>query len=65
MFYVAKMYKSTNLLIVESFENPEDAASFAEILTRTGKGEHCVLQLLQKECKVKVSFNEKGPVIEQ
>lgn len=65
MYYVAKIYKSTTPLIVESFENPEDAVSFAEILTRTGKGEHRVLQPLQKECKVKVSFNKKGPVIEQ
>lgn len=46
MYYVAKLYKSTSPLIVESFDNIEDAMDYATILTRSGKGNYTVLRPL-------------------
>lgn len=49
MYYVAKLYKSSTPLIVEQFENLEDAADYAAIMNRSGKGNYTVLRPLTPE----------------
>ena len=49
MYYVAKFYKNLNPSIVEQFENLEDAADYAAIMNRSGKGNYSVLRPLTKE----------------
>lgn len=49
MYYVAKLYKSTNPLIVEQFENLEDALDYTTIMNRSGKGDYTVLRPLTPE----------------
>lgn len=46
MYYVAKLYKSTTPLIIECFNNIEDAMNYATIMHRSGKGDYTVLRPL-------------------
>ena len=49
MYYVAKLFKSISPSIVEQFENIEDAADYAAIMNRSGKGNYIVLRPLTPE----------------
>ena len=49
MYYVAKLYKVSTSLIVEQFENIEDAEDYAAIMNRSGKGNYIVLRPLTPE----------------
>lgn len=42
-YYVAKVYKTMNPTIVESFESLELATQYAEIMNNAGKGDYIVL----------------------
>lgn len=53
MYYVVKLYKSSTALIVEQFENLEDAADYATIMKRSGKGNYDVLRPLTREERMK------------
>ena len=49
MYYVTKVDKHSTSLIVEQFENLEDAADYASIMNRSGKGNYIVLRPLTPE----------------
>lgn len=49
MYYVAKFFKHSTPLIVEQFESLEDAADYAAIMNRSGKGNYGVLRPLTME----------------
>lgn len=53
MYYVAKLYKSSTPLIVEQFENLEDAVDYTTIMKRSGKGNYDVLRPLTREERMK------------
>lgn len=42
-YYVAKVYKTMNPLIVESFKSLELATQYVEIMNDAGKGNYIVL----------------------
>lgn len=59
MYYVAKLYKFTKPLIVEQFENLEDAVDYTTIMKRSGKGNYVVLRpLTREECVKKTEKND-------
>lgn len=43
MYYVVKFFSCVKPLIVESFDELQDAVAYAEILSRAGKGDYGVL----------------------
>ena len=48
MYFVAKLYRTMNPSIVETFDDKEHAMQYAKIMTESGKGAYVVLQPVEE-----------------